>query len=67
MFVEVTKRLRRCSAAAECKRMSKFTLTVGRFPERKVVYMCSECFARLYAEMGKHFVPKSIKSKFLNN
>ena len=67
MFVESTEKLRRCTAVSGCDRMAKFTLTLGKTPERKVVYLCSECFARLHTEMGKHFVPKSIRSKFLND
>ena len=67
MFIETVGRLKRCSASTSCERMAKFTLTIGRFPERKVVHLCSECFSRLYAEMSKNLVPKSIKSKFLND
>jgi len=67
VFIEPTERLRRCSATSGCERMAKFTLTLGKFPERKVVHLCSDCFTRLYSEMSKNLVPKSIKSKFLND
>lgn len=60
MTVEKSKVKVKCDASG-CINKCDYTIVNRRFVFDGNVYLCENCMRELYGEIGKHFVPKTIR------
>ena len=60
MKVEKTKTKVKCDASG-CLKMSDYQIVNKKFVFDGSVYLCEQCMNELYGEIGKYFIPKSLK------
>lgn len=60
MLVETAKTKIKCDASG-CNNTCKYSIVNKKFVFDGSVYLCEDCMKQLYGEIGKYFIPKSIK------